>query len=132
MNEVDTVTGERQTAIVAAGMATQTNKLVTELQEQLGLGPIDAHRSAFVALAYRRGWTKARIGRYLGITRARVEQKIERFKRHAETGEMPTLSKVMRGANGREPQGKDMRIGFSSDRWNDLTFAAEMLNRVEK
>jgi hypothetical protein len=43
--------------------------LITELQAQANLSEVDAYRAAFAALALADGWSKARIGRYLGIRR---------------------------------------------------------------
>jgi hypothetical protein len=110
--------------------------LVREFQEVLGLEPVDAHRSAFTALAFfNRRWTKAKIGRYLGISRARVEQKVNKYVDHAKGDKMPVLARVVgEQTNGhlpkREKNLRDALVEYTPDDWQDLTFAGEMLKRV--
>ena len=70
----------------------QVNKLLNEL-EGSGLSAVDAHRSAFAALAFSRGWSKAKIGRFLGISRARVGQKIDKLWLYANS--CPTLEELL-------------------------------------
>jgi len=73
-------------------------KLVKEFETQVGLTSTDSRRSAFIALAYNRGWPSARIGRYLGVSRARVGQRVEKQRRYVETYKMPLLTSLLADA----------------------------------
>lgn len=104
----------------------QISELLAELEAH-GLGAVDAHRSAFAALAYSRGWSKAKIGRFLGISRARVGQKIDKLWLYANS--CPTLDAMLQ-----EPPASysdaDFSVGFEADDWQDIEFARALVDRV--
>lgn len=106
-------------------------KLVQELRGPLGLNEVDALRAAFTVLAVRQGWSKARIGRYLGISRARVHQRVGKYESYAAASGFPVLKKTL---NGKTPKpdhnGPDLAVSFHRSDWEDEDFAAGMLNRV--
>lgn len=113
----------------------ETADLLRELTEEIKLEPVDAHRSAFTALACARGWTKARTGRYLGISRARVGQKVDKLLHYATTLEtVPTLTRTMRRAVRMVPArgNMDAVVEFRADDWNDLEFARQMVDWLEQ
>ena len=91
---------------------------------------MDAHRAAFAVLAVHKGWPKARIGRWLGISRARVGQRVAKYEKYAEDStEFPQLAKALKEA---APVTRDTQrsVGFSQDDWRDLTFSAKLLNSL--
>ena len=101
-----------------------------ELAETLQLSDVDAHRAAFAVLAVSEGWPKARIGRWLGISRARVGQRVEKYTKYAETRtDMPKLQLAL---SNQKPVQRDTQrsVGFNQEDWQDLDFAVEMLNRL--
>lgn len=112
---------------------TEADRLIREFEEKLGQNVVDAHRNAFTALAMRRGWSKARIGRYLGISRARVGQKVEKLEHyvHSQRG-IPTLKRVMTQADDVRPvrSPHDQTIEWQGDDWADLTFARSAVELV--
>lgn len=106
--------------------------LIQELQ-QIGLEPVDAHRSAFTALACSTGWTKARVGRWLGISRARVGQKVDKLLYYATTREdVPTLTRVMTQAvNTRAARtDRDDIVEYGPTEWADLDLARALIDRI--
>lgn len=108
--------------------------LVRELTEQVNLGAVDAHRSAFAALACSNGWSKARVGRYLGISRARVGQKIDKLLHYATTLDtVPILTKTMKQAvRKKSVRGEyDDVVEFGAEQWEDLNFAKQLLAKLE-
>lgn len=108
--------------------------LIAELTEKVGLEPVDAHRSAFTALACSAGWTKARVGRYLGISRARVGQKVDKLLHYATTrSDTPVLTATMRQAVRTPPVRTeyDELIEFDQADWEDLDFARGLIVRIE-
>lgn len=115
-------------------MPSRTDSLLTELAS-CGLGPVDAHRGAFTALACSSGWTKARVGRYLGISRARVGQKVDKLLHYATDAgyNVPTLTDTMRKAVRRKPERGDYDevVQFTQSDWDDLTFARSLIDRIE-
>ncbi len=108
--------------------------LVAELSEKVGLDAVDAHRSAFTALACSKGWTKARVGRWLGISRARVGQKFDKLLHYATTrDDTPVLTTTMRLAvrtPARRTEYDDV-VAYSVGQWNDLDFARSMMQHVD-
>ena len=112
---------------------TKADRLVQEFSERVGLDPVDAHRSAFVALACAQGWTKVRIGRYLGISRARVGQKVEKLEHYAATvSGMPTLKAIMTRCETIKAQRRDSDdlVAYTYEDWHDLDFARRLLETV--
>jgi hypothetical protein len=99
----------------------------------VGLDLVDAHRSAFVAFACSQGWTKARIGRYLGISRARVGQKVDKLEHYAsETTGVPTLKAVMRKCETVKSTRResDDLVVYTFDDWRDVEFARRLVESV--
>ena len=108
-------------------------RLVLELQKGLGLSPVDARRAAFVVLATtQKGWRKAKIARFLGVTRARVGQRVARLERYAtEDTRYPVLEQMFSDAVELEKIGAaDTTVAFKPDDWEDLRFADDLLKRV--
>ncbi len=105
---------------------TEINKLISELEGH-GLGAVDAHRSAFAALAYSRGWSKAKIGRFLGISRARVGQKIDKLWLYANA--CPTLNGLLE-EDPAKYRDADFAVGFTADDWQDIEFARALVDRI--
>lgn len=108
--------------------------LIRELTDQVGLDAVDAHRSAFTALACSEGWTKARVGRWLGISRARVGQKFDKLLHYATTrDDTPVLTETMRKAARVETRRTDYDIVVTHAvlDWNDLDFARSMIEHVD-
>lgn len=114
-------------------MPTQTAKLVAEFQANLGLSEVDAQRAAFCVLAARRGWSKARTGRYLGVSRARVHQRMLKYQVYAESGQFPELAKVMDMGNRKpkDPDSGETSVSFTPQHWDDPSFVEGMLQRVQ-
>lgn len=105
-----------------------TDKLTKELK-QIGLGEVDVLRSSFVAIAYSRGWSKAKIGRYLGISRARVGQKIDKLLSYSRTGEYPTLLHLVTNI-GKNSDDDSIPVGFEASDWKDIEFATALVEIV--
>lgn len=113
----------------------QAEALIGELTEKVGLDAVDAHRGAFTALACSQGWTKARVGRWLGISRARVGQKFDKLLHYATTREdVPQLRAVMLAANRKspEPGAYDDVVAYEASAWDDLEFAKALLAHVDQ
>lgn len=116
---------------MATRLKPNAKKLTDEFQEKLSLSQVDSLRAAFVVFALKAGWPKARIARYLGVFRQRIDQRERKYVKYAaDTKNFPTLhaalaerAPVNRGAN--QPL-----VGFDQAKWNDLEFAREMVNRV--
>lgn len=106
--------------------------LVQEFQAQVpGLTEADAYRSAFAVFALRLGWSKAKIGRYLGISRARVGQRIDRCQEYARgDAPMPVLRRLLLDVEEAAAGPDDVPVSFAQDDWKDLAFARSMLNQV--
>ncbi len=107
--------------------------LIRELTEQVGLDAVDAHRSAFTAIACSKGWTKARVGRWLGISRARVGQKFDKLLHYATTrDDTPVLTATMRKATRTKPRQTelDVVVEHHAADWLDEDFANLMLRHV--
>lgn len=107
-------------------------KLKDELQERLQLSDSDALRATFVVLAYEKGWSQARIGRYLGVTRHRIHQRIARYE--AYSGAKITFPVLASHINGRKrpaqvPRGEP-GVAAKPEDWDNVEFAVEMINRV--
>jgi hypothetical protein len=102
--------------------------LITELQAQANLSEVDAYRAAFAALALADGWSKARIGRYLGISRARVGQKIDKLFDYTIHVEVPQLKAVLaRASEAKAQQDAAARmVEFEPEDWRDLEWARQM------
>jgi hypothetical protein len=119
----------------------RAQRLVDELESKLNLSKVDAIRAAFTILAMNKGWSKARIGRHLGITRARVHQRIGKYEQYANLYDKlkpkrhayPQVAACFKnGGKSLEHPFRDPGnwTEFSPDQWEDLDFAREMLNRV--
>ena len=107
-------------------------RLVSELQGNLALSDVDARRAAFVPLALKAGWSKARIARYLGVSRARIGQKVrkyEEYARRSEANTYPTLQQVLSDLPDAVDE-ETVPVKFKPADWNDEQFAIELLNRV--
>jgi hypothetical protein len=114
-------------------VTTLADDLVAELTGPVGLGAVDAHRSAFIALSCAQGWTKARIGRYLGVSRARVGQRFDKLLHYATTLDtVPRLTEQMQRAVRVTPRrGEyDDLVEFKVEDWQDLDFARDLLARL--
>jgi hypothetical protein len=113
---------------------TLLDSLLGEFTDVIGLEPVDAARSAFTALAVARGWTKARVGRYLGISRARVGQKVDKLEHYAFThgDKTPVLTGLMDQATRRAPAraAMDGLVEFTIEDWSDDAFRDTLLNQV--
>lgn len=118
---------------MAADLKPKARRLVAELQTKLGLSDVDSRRAAFVVLAVAAGWRKARIGRYLDVSRARVGQRVSRYEQYAESGDWPEIGKVLANVKPLQPE-KMARNGghvvFSRKDWESLEFANDLLNRL--
>lgn len=109
----------------------KVTQLVGEFRSVVGLSEVDAWRSAFTALAHHRGWSIARIGRYLGISRQRVVQRIEKLHQYRENPGMPMLADLLENstANGASG-GPDLPVAFELSSWEDREFAFGVLEQV--
>jgi hypothetical protein len=108
--------------------ASKVDRLVAELRG-FGLSDVDAHRAAFCTLALADGWSKARIGRYLGVSRARVGQKVEKLNDYTfdDRVKTPTLNRLMSVADSARPWlGRDGMVEFEPDAWEDIEFARSL------
>lgn len=107
------------------------DELRNELADNLDLTPEDLNRAVFTLLAYGRGWSKARIGRLLGVSRARVHQRIERYQRYAQ--DEPERWPVVRDILERSP-GAIAEHWFNPElttgHWADPDFANRMIGFV--
>ena len=112
----------------------QTRKLLEELSALIPEGA-DVYRAAFTILAYNKGWSNARIGQFLGITRHRVGQKIEQYEGYADklSHRMPTVAKLMNGGRP-ECKGQPQRavVTFKRDDWKREQFSIETLALISK
>lgn len=108
---------------------TRTDRLIAEFTQTIGLEATDAHRSAFVAFAVSKGWSKARIGRYLGISRARVGQKVDKLEHYAHSCPVPTLKALMQASPARSTTDERI-VQYEPDDWTDLEFARALIDRV--
>jgi Homeodomain-like domain len=117
---------------VASELKPAAKRLVEEMQTRLGLNSVDARRAAFVVLAVATGWKNARIARYLGVSRARVGQRVARYERYALTNAKayPQIAKVLKRRPKRPDKEGAIQIGFPRTEWNDPAFAVDMLNRL--
>lgn len=127
-------------------MSTETktlaDQLVDELQKTVRLLPSDARKAAFVALALRANWSKSKISNYLGVSRARVSQKVEKLEHYVDPrvfrDRMPALTQVMNDVSeiyqtqyerGRE---ENDYARFDAESWEDEEFADSLLKLVLK
>jgi hypothetical protein len=107
------------------------NALIEELEKYLELPPAEARRTAFLILAHHRGWPKAQIARYMGISRARVGQRIDRLRAHTDKDRLgPIASDLLRGQPVAATGITTPFLGFEADRWEDRAFADRMLEMV--
>jgi len=104
-------------------------RLVAEFRN-VGLTDMDARRSAFCALAYSQGWSPARIGRYLDISRTRAGQRIDRLRQFVQTREdMPELARLLAQAPSRpNPSAADPPVAFQRASWQDPEFAQGLID----
>lgn len=110
----------------------KADRLVQEFRGNLGLDEHDALRAAFVVFAYCRGYSKARIGRFQGISRARIEQKVSKYRQYAADAESwPVLAEVMPATPVPSTNGhREVAVEFNLEDWSNADFAVEMVNRV--
>lgn len=114
---------------MAAALKPAAKRLVGEFQTKLHLSDVDSRRAAFVVLAFAAGWRKARIGRYLSVSRARIGQRVAKYEGYAESGEWPEIAKALADCKspGKENGGT---VTFSRAEWEDISFADDLLNRL--
>lgn len=107
----------------------KVDRLLVELQTKLGLSPVDARRAAFTILAVARGWPKARVGRYLGVSRARVHQRVIKYQTYA--ADYPNIAKCLKGDSRRKAETEsETVVEFKPEDWESEEFATAMLARV--
>lgn len=111
---------------------TKADRLIAEFTDKIALDAVDAHRGAFTALAVDKGWTKARIGRYLGISRARVGQKVDKLEHYATLQGVPALKALMRHAATvkAERRDSDDLVRYDVGDWQNLDFARSLIDLV--
>ena len=110
--------------------AGQIEGLVDEFRATgFGRTEADARRAAFTALTWAAGWSTARMGRFLGVSRARIGQRVEKLKVWAQDPDMPTLRRVMAKERKVEPAWlADMPVAFPADNWQDDSFSGGILS----
>jgi len=123
-------------------MTEQSKTLIEEFITIVGAPEVEAHRSAFLVFARLAGWSDAKIGRYLGITRQRVSQKGKRIEEYAaEHKDMKTLKAVLPTKRQRQAVLKKRRlqtpvssngstVRFTAKDWEKIDFARGMLDQV--
>lgn len=110
--------------------AFNSGALVKELIA-IGQVPTDAYRNAFVALAVAKGWTKARVAAWLGISRARVGQKYDKLAYYAtHRSDCPVLTAVIEKAEKTEAKNGGSLVGFQATDWDDLDTASGLLKAM--
>lgn len=116
----------------AISRADRVSDMVQELR-LFGLSEVDAQRAAFCALALGRGWPKARIARYLGVSRARVGQKAEKLQDYVTQSVQddgppaPELAMALLDASVASPDlARAGAIEFRLDDWRDLEFGRRL------
>ena len=82
-------------------------------------------------LARERNWSDARIGAFLGITRARVGQKMRQYERYANRvpHKMPTVAEIMRQDRPKPPR-ESALVAFKQEDWEREDFALEVLRML--
>jgi hypothetical protein len=113
----------------------ETEKLVRELIDVIGQDKTEAHRNAFIVLAAGRRWSKAKIARYLGVTRARVGQKLEKLENYGyEKGELtPVLNAMLPATRERaKPGTHDALVSFKPEEWADPDLAVRLVELAEQ
>lgn len=115
-----------------ATLTPQATALVDEFKLQVaGLSEADCYKSAFAVFALHRGYSKAKIARYLGLTRARVGQKVQKCEEYARRGQMPVLASLLESTQyGNGTDHSDDPIAYTKDDWLNPEFAVGMVNRV--
>ena len=78
----------------------------------------------------KKGWAKARIGRYLGVSRSRVGQRVEKYQAYAATGKYPQIEKALSKASGNSQVDPGSIVSFSREDWEDREFVVQLLNQV--
>lgn len=110
-------------------LPTQTQALIHEFEAVLP-SDRDVKRATFTILALCRGWQQARIARYLGISRARVGQKIDQYNDYGDQrkAKMPVLVENLRQTEKqRRSMPEQPLIQFTLADWNDQEFVQSML-----
>lgn len=105
---------------------------VSALLDELGTSVHDeceCNRLVFLALARHHGWNSARIARYMGISRERVRQKIERLSRWADSSGMPTLCRLL-NESADTYNATDLPVAFLLEAWRDPEFANGLIDLV--
>jgi hypothetical protein len=118
----------------------KTDALVREFRDAVRLTELDAQRATFTALALRANWSKSKIANYLGISRARATQKVDKLVNYVEPSrfkkEMPVLVDVMEQVDKTylspyERSEEADSVRFTVKDWEDPKFVAGMLKLVE-
>lgn len=108
----------------------QIKQMTEEFEAHVGLSPTEARRSVFIALAAARRWNNAQIGRYLGVHRMRVSQKLEKYKGYVASGKMPLLTQVMESITPGPEITSLAPVAFEQSDWEDKEFALGMIDLV--
>lgn len=115
-------------------MAKQTKsatQLIEEFRQVLNLSEADASRAAFCVIALSKDWPKAKIGRYLGISRSRIGQKVEKYEQYADDDRFPVLRSYMRQVGQAKQSESAALAGYTRHDWEDPVFAEKMLEKLE-
>lgn len=115
--------GKRSTVTLA-------EDLTIEFSQKARLKQDDAMISAFIVLAYTCGWSYARTGRYVGLSRQRIDQKIIKYRGYLDKHDMPVLAKLLDRPIG-NPSLAHTAVGFEREAWKSPSFATGMLTYIE-
>jgi hypothetical protein len=129
--------------------AVDPEALIAELAEHAGLSEVDAITGAFTAIAYGRGWTQARIARCLGVSRARVAQRVEIMRGYIdgyyievaeevggskvhfiEPRTMPVLRTALESRPEKVALTPDMPICFTPEDWKNRKFTTGLIDQL--
>lgn len=107
-----------------------TDDLIREFREQAGLKEHDAAIAAFIVMAFNCGWPNAQIGRYTGVSRARIGQKLEKYRKYAYNG-MPEVARMLTTARTTITR-QNVAVAFSQPDWKVEGFRVGMLTYINK
>lgn len=117
----------------------QTDVLVKEFQTVIRLTELDAQRATFTAMALLQNWSKSKIANYLGISRARATQKVDKLINYVEPSRfrdrMPALTVLMDQVEEEylspyaRPEEADI-VRYAVEDWDDPKFVKAMLKLV--